>query len=675
MLKKLTLRNARRSAKDYLIYLVTITIISALMFAFHGMIFSEDMRSIYGEFGIFAALIGVASFFIIIIVIWLVHYMANFMLQRRSREFGTYLLLGMKKKQIAKIFRQENILLGFMAMLLGLLPGFILQKIFVNVFYSLLSAEYQISAEFSIWGVLITAGVLIVAYVLSLVRVRHRFKKMHIRDFIYMEKQNEQIINDNSTWKKGFVFIAVAYIIFFHILVFKSAMTITNVWGYVAGLAAAVYLLYAGLSSVFVNFIKKKHGGVYKGANLFIFRQLASKIKTMRFTMGTLTILFTAALLGCTVVIMFADFYTRQMDAQAPFDVAVFSDRPDDDFSAQLDIIREDAVLTDYHTYNIYENGTDPVNQYLYSHTDGTYKNDTFKDGRFGGSTYFGSDTYIGLTDYNRIRSMLGYEEAALTEGQYILHGKEKVTAEMEAVAEKIPVEAAGQTLTCQEVKAEPLAQDGMNGAEYIIVVTDQQLANLIPYYSVMVGEIEGEAPADLQTKLLATQDFWDDTIYEYLYRIEVGNGNNQILAFSDNVMVADNIKVEGGFVIASMCFMLSYLGFVFLCAALTIMTVQQLSDSDKYRFRYDILKKLGLNRRETANVVFKQLVVYYLCPYITSIVLSMFIGLFASERFVYYTGVQAADFTYYILAVLVFTVVYAAYFITSYVGFTRNLE
>ncbi|MGL5433999.1 MAG: FtsX-like permease family protein, partial [Lachnospiraceae bacterium] len=118
MLRKLTFRNVRRSVKDYLIYLVTMVIISTLMFAFHGMIFSEDMRGLYGEFAIFGALIGFASFFIMIIVIWLVHYMVNFMLQRRSREFGTYLLLGMKKKQIAKVFRQENIILGFMAMLL-----------------------------------------------------------------------------------------------------------------------------------------------------------------------------------------------------------------------------------------------------------------------------------------------------------------------------------------------------------------------------------------------------------------------------------------------------------------------------------------------------------------------------------------------------------------------------
>ncbi|MGL6200831.1 MAG: ABC transporter permease [Lachnospiraceae bacterium] len=674
MLRKLTLRNAKRSAKDYLIYLVTMVIISALMFAFHGMIFSREVREISTDAGIFAALIGLASFFIMIIVIWLVHYMVNFMLVRRSREFGTYLLLGMKKKQIARIFRRENLILGLTAMVIGILPGFVFQKLFVNVFYAIINAEYQITAEFSIWGILVTFGVLVLAYLLALLRIKRRFKKMHVRDFIYMEKQNEQIINENNTWKKVFVIIAVVYIIIFHILAFTSRMTMITVWVYIAGLIAAIYLLYIGLSSFFVNYIKKKHRGVYQGANLFVLRQLASKIKTMRFTMGTLTILFSAALLGCMVVMMFTDFQKKQMEIQMPFDVAVFSDQPDDTFEPQLAVLEENTVLKDYYSYNIHENGTDSVNQYLYTHTDGPERDETVKDGKYAGSTYFGYDTYLGLTDYNRIREMLGYGEVTLKEGHYILHGKQKIDDELEAISETVVVKAGDEPLVCEAVNMEPLSQDGMNGADYIIVVPDNLLDRLKPYYSVMIGELEGEAPSDLQTKLEATQNYLDE-FDGYPYAIEKGYGNNQILSFANDVMVADNLKVDNGFAIASMSFMLAYLAIVFLCAALTILAVQQLSDSAKYRFRYEILKKLGLNKSETRKVVLKQLAVYYLCPYLISVVLSMFIGLFASERFVYYTGIQSANFTYYISAVLVFSVVYAAYFITSYVGFVRNLE
>jgi len=675
MLNTLTLRNVKRSARDYLIYLVTMTIIGTLMFAFHGMIFSSDMRAIYGEFAVFAALIGMASFFIMFIVIWLVHYMVNFMLEKRSREFGTYLLLGMEKKQITRIFRRENMILGVVSMLLGLLPGFIFQKIFINVFYAILDVDYRMSLEFSPWGVLITFGVLVLAYLMALVRVKRKFKKMHIRDFIYMDKQNEQIVNEKGTWKKIFVFIAIAYIIFFNILVFTSGMTMYSVWGFIVGLIAAIYLLYVGLSSFFVNYIKKKNKVIYKGANLFVLRQLASKIKTMRFTMGTLTILFATALLSWTVVMMVADYQKTELDAQIPFDVAAFSDKPDASFEEQIQVTRENANLSDFHRYNIYENGTDPINQFLYSHVDGTWKNEVFKDGKMGSSTYFGYDTYMGLTDYNRIRSMLGLEEAVLESGQYILHGKEKIDNLLKEISNTIPVKVGTHTLDLRTINMEPLMQNRMNGADYMIVVPDELLSYLTPYYSVMVGTLEGDVPSNLQEKLRDTMHYLDESINEELYEIQVGEGSNQVLSVSENVMVADNLRIEGSYGIVSLCFMLAYQGIVFLCAALTIMTVQQLSDASKYRFRYEILKQLGMNKRETEKVVLKQLAVYYLCPYIISIILSMFIGMFASERFVYFTGIQAAIFQYYVLALLVFSVVYTAYFIVSYVGFIRNLE
>lgn len=81
------------------------------------------------------------------------------------------------------------------------------------------------------------------------------------------------------------------------------------------------------------------------------------------------------------------------------------------------------------------------------------------------------------------------------------------------------------------------------------------------------------------------------------------------------------------------------------------------------------------MNKKKINQVVLKQLNVYYLCPYLISIVVSMFIGLFASERFVYYTDVQAGTFQYYLLAVVVFTVLYLVYFVVTYVGFSRNIE
>ena len=84
MLTKLALRNARRSLRDYLIYLMTMVLITAMMFAFNSMIFSDAVREICTEAGMLAAMLGMATFFIVLIIIWLVHYMVKFMAENEA---------------------------------------------------------------------------------------------------------------------------------------------------------------------------------------------------------------------------------------------------------------------------------------------------------------------------------------------------------------------------------------------------------------------------------------------------------------------------------------------------------------------------------------------------------------------------------------------------------------
>lgn len=110
MLGKLAFRNVKRSVKDYLVYVLTMTFVTALMFAFNSILFSRDVQELFEVAGLMAAMVGIATFFIVLIVAWLINYMIRFMLEKRSQEFGIYLLLGMKKKKIASLYMRENLL-------------------------------------------------------------------------------------------------------------------------------------------------------------------------------------------------------------------------------------------------------------------------------------------------------------------------------------------------------------------------------------------------------------------------------------------------------------------------------------------------------------------------------------------------------------------------------------
>ena len=138
MLNKLALRNVKRSFKDYLIYIITVTISFSLIFAFNLISFSDDLQELTKGMENFKYAIMFVSVIVIFVIGWLINYTMNFMFEKRSKEFGTYMLLGIEKKDINKMFLTENIILGLIASVIsffgGILISVLLTSIVMNVF-------------------------------------------------------------------------------------------------------------------------------------------------------------------------------------------------------------------------------------------------------------------------------------------------------------------------------------------------------------------------------------------------------------------------------------------------------------------------------------------------------------------------------------------------------------
>lgn len=149
--------------------------------------------------------------------------------------------------------------------------------------------------------------------------------------------------------------------------------------------------------------------------------------------------------------------------------------------------------------------------------------------------------------------------------------------------------------------------------------------------------------------------------------------GTDQIVVYAVENIVRDNLIPEVKFMLSSIIFALVYMGLVFVCIALTVLSVQQLSDSARYRFRYQVLHQIGLSRRELSGVIGKQLTCFYLCPILFAAVISGTIAIYLGSKFNFYTGTHTAAAGYFGIAFLLFLAVYLIYFTVTYVGFRRN--
>ena len=259
MFGKLAFRNVRRSARDYLVYVLTMTFIVALMFAFNSIIFSRDIQKMYELAGMMAAMIGIATFFIVLIVAWLINYMVRFMLEKRSREFGIYLLIGMKKKQVSRLYMRENVLLGIGAFVLGLGLGMLLQQILMVVLYSVVQLEKRPHLEFNRYCLIMTVSCYAGCYLLALLRCKRRFRKMNIHDLMREDQKNEEMKEKHEALRKWLFPLSVGCILAFGVWILSGNIrSVGGAYIFLIGLFLSMYLFYSGLSAWIICYVKKR---------------------------------------------------------------------------------------------------------------------------------------------------------------------------------------------------------------------------------------------------------------------------------------------------------------------------------------------------------------------------------------------------------------------------------
>lgn len=709
MLTKLALRNAGRSIKDYLVYLITMTAIAGMMFAFNSLIFSEDIQRLCTKASMLAVMLGLFTFFIILIVAWLINYIAKFMLEKRSREFATYLLLGLKKKEISGLYMKENLLMGTSSFLLGLGFGIFLQQIIMTLFYRVFEMEYKMRVEIDGWCMLMTTCCYFGCYLLALRKNRRVFCRLTIAGLLQMEKESDEIKEGKERLKQWLFFIAVAYMAVAYAMMFLGIGTVGTAFLLIGGFIAAIYILYYGLSAFLICRIKKGSKGIYKKNRLFLLRQMASKIKAMRFTMGTLTVLLVFSLLGGTFSLIFSRCQNEYIDYAMPFDILVYGRDAETEFDEELAVIRANADPVETCIYQIYENQSTQMNRYFYTHVPVllSYEEDneaasydaekkwreyrpyeTEKTWR----EYYLYDTCMRLSDYNRLRAMLGYEQIHLEEGFYALQTKERLVEHLGEGIYEQKLQAGEKSLELSNIYTDAFSQNGLNGADYLMIVPDEIVDLMTPYYSMLAVDIEGEADMALYEALLSAYRERNGLISreEFDRKIETGElgdsavmeesvlgaiGTDQIISIATDVMVRDIDAPDMKFIVTALVFPLAYIGLIFVCVAMTILAVQQLSDSSKYRFRYDVLRKLGLKERELDKLVFSQLTLFYLIPAALAAAVSMTVAVYAGNQIVKFTGIEGNGWYYFGLSLLLFVGIYILYFTATYLGFLQNIR
>lgn len=673
MLKKLSLRNAKRQFREYALFFVTLTFSVAAMYAFNALIFSGTVKAL-PDLEILPYLIVASSLLIILIMGWIIRYMINYMLKRRSKEFSVYMLSGIPNREISKLIFLENSFIGLIAFLLGILLGMLFSQILEAVLLSMFGLPYTLHFSFS----LSTAGLTFLyfagMFLYSIQKNRKWIRRVQLRDMLYHDRQNEKMLVSSSL-SMIVVFVssvlsgcAGSLLIYFQPLGKGYDILVGTIF-----LALFLFGFFISVPAFLVARFGNHISWKYKKQRLVPFRGFTAKINSTSTVMAMLSILFMLALsfggIGAAIGLMM----TKTVEAGA-FDIMILHNGAAFDPSRYAAVIRQELSVRD-HTYAIY---TDEKTDFL-----SVYDQAIIEAGRSMRLSYaeFQYDTYMAQSDYLKLRELLGYKYLELDPSLCYVHCLPALENAFNALIEQQDgLEVSGYTFAKNGVFSEPFSQlDGYgNGSGYIIVAPDEATIQMHVVYGVYAAITETAlSPKELQN----IADTCAGVVQ--LSRSSAKSAPNG----SPTLFVGESVdhltgkwmdKAEYQY-LYSILICLFYLALILEITSAAILATQVLSDWQTRQRQDRILRQLGMEEQLVSKLNDRQLFRIFLLPLLPSLVLSIcFVYICAKKILVSFFQLPLVPDIFWIaqsfgISFVLFSLLYAIYYVATRISYGQR--
>lgn len=681
MYAKLAKSNAKKSIKDYLIYFMTITICVSLFYAITSLS-SSSYELITEESYNFKALnliLKYATYIITAILILLVAYVNKYMIKRRKREFATYVLLGAEQKSVALMFFIETIVIGVLAIISGIFVGTLFSQVIAAIV--LISAQQEVVFNLRLYmdTVLITFIFFIAIFCIIGVYNVIVLRKIKLIDMLNAHKQVEfKFKRSGKVYSVIFVVAIILYVICgsctiklmnskidysVRMLMYIGISLITFILG--------TYALFYSIAYIMIYIKNKRINFKYEGTNLFLIGSIVSKIKTAPVLMATISMTFLGAMISFIITLVMAQWALGYLDMRVPYDIDIrnnystsfleqanisdFKELPKLDYSMVVEYLNDSG----YEVKNYCE-----VEKYI-------LKPDGSKEQLLA----------ISLSDFNKLRNMLGYEEVKLEDNEFATQWYSTVTDEVISnyLDNNYELNINGQTYNINEnlVYKDSIGEGFYSNTDNIIILSDKACEGLefaeINFLANIKDKMSYEDANDFQYNYV--YDWFRKDNAEFIQKYSKENDiSRSIIRTRIKSLETNNILVTT----LAMRILGIYLGVVLLMISLTVLSLSQLTDSIEHKDRFNILRKLGVEDKEVNKIILKQISIYFIVP----IAIAMIgVAIFIYNFYIFYKDiitVFVGDKIFILsisFGIVLMLIVYLSYFIGTYYTFKRNVN
>ncbi len=636
MLFKISLKNIRKSLKDYTVYFFTLILGVAIFYVFNAIdsqsVMLDVRANVMDIIKLMNDMLSGVSVFVSCILGFLIIYASRFLIKRRNKEFGIYLTLGMSKRKISAILFFETLLIGIVSLVAGLVIGTILSQFMSVIVANMFDADMtKFKFIFSMKACVKTLIYFAIMYVLVMIFNTFSISRCKLIDLLNAGKKTEKVTMKNPVVCTIVFVIGVGILSYAYWMVTRGVRTLNTfdkIGIPIALGCVATFLIFWSVSGFMIRIFTSIKSVYYKGVNSFVLRQFCSKINTTVFSTTVICIMLFITISVLSAALSMKDSLSKDLDSMCPVDVqlAKYSyDAMSEAYATSQNMNEKDREMLEDSKLSIIEtlnnSGFDAqkyfkdVVEYNIYNTGLTVK-DTIGD--INTDDYqFMADTIMPVMtigDYNSVARLYGNSTYELNDDEYIIVAdyKNMVMIRNQALKKGITLSVNGKEYKpryneCKDGFVQIGVQNMNDG---ILVVPD----NAVKPQQVRNMGLSADYRADTKEERYSIETQLDNLMKNISFK-------KSFISWNSRIELAESSVGLGALV----TFIALYLGIIFLISSAAILALRELSDSADNKERYGMLRKLGVDERMIDMALFKQIGIFFAFPLILALIHSVF--------------------------------------------------
>lgn len=671
MLFKLSLKNIKKSIKDYAIYFFTLILGVAIFYVFNAIddqtVMMNVSSSTYEIIKLLTSILSSVSVFVSFILALLIIYASRFLIKRRNKEFGIYLTLGMSKRKISLILFFETLIIGILSLAVGLGVGFILSQLMSIIVANMFEANLtKFTFIFSKSACLKTLLYFSIMYLIVMIFNTINISKCKLIDLIHSNKKSEKIKLKNP-YICTVIFIISCIVLGFAYYQVTSGINNGSIVKiiYVPIILGSIstFFIFWSLSGLLLRIFMSIKKIYYKGLNSFTLRQFSSKINTTVFSTTIICLMLFITICVLSSALSMKNSLNKNLTDLSPRDI---------ELSKSSNVNLEESDLTDIKKQNLRLNFEEIFAKFGFD-IDANFKNTVYFSLYFDDSVtlkstlgsyykiakkqypYLRYNDYIILmtnSDYNNLAASFNLEKVTLKSNEYVVVGnyQEMLNIKNEALKRNTKI-------TLNQKSYYPKYQKAINGFYEMgsqksevgfIVLPDNALSDDKKIMNRMIADYNGNQ-ADIEAKI---NSITEKTSFYTDYGLTLNTKKN----------IRDASVGLGAIV----TFLGLYLGIIFLISCAAILALKELSESSDNAEKFNMLRKIGVDEKMINKTLFRQIGIFFMFPLLLAIIHSIFGIMFCN--IILKTMEISFNLKAVIITAILMVFIYGGYFLVTYI-------